>query len=148
MLFRSGSVGVVENRTADETSKQRLAEAEISVREVAIPKAQLEDLTLVRRDWGKIVRDLGGSIRPAFRETIVEPGGDNCLCIVFGSEDSYAIGSRATVLGTLETYIREHYGKDLYFKVRKRDAKEPMNTVYVSDEELKNAIHMDITIED
>lgn len=143
-----GSVGVVENRTADETSKQRLAEAEISVREVAIPKAQLEDLTLVRRDWGKIVRDLGGSIRPAFRETIVEPGGDNCLCIVFGSEDSYAIGSRATVLGTLETYIREHYGKDLYFKVRKRDAKEPMNTVYVSDEELKNAIHMDITIED
>lgn len=136
------------NYDGHEASKQQHAEIEIPVKEVVIPKAQLEDLTLIRRDWGKIVRDLGGSIRPAFRETTVEPGGDNCLCIVFGSEDSYAIGSRATVLSALEAYVREHYGKDLCFKVRKRDAQETMNTIYVSDEELKNAIHMDITIED
>lgn len=117
-------------------------------RQVAIPKAQLEDLELIRRDWGKIIRDLGGSVRPSFRDTVVEPSGEGCLCIVFSGEDSYAIGSRATVLGALETYVREHYGKDLYFKVRRRENGESLNTIYVSDEELKNAIHMDIVMEE
>ena len=117
-------------------------------RQVAIPKAQLEDLELIRREWGKIIRELGGSVRPSFRDTVVEPSGEGCLCIVFSSEDSYAIGSRATVLGALEAYVREHYGKDLYFKVRRRENGESLNTVYVSDEELKNAIHMDIVMEE
>lgn len=117
-------------------------------RQVAIPKAQLEDLELIRREWGKIIRELGGSVRPSFRDTVVEPSGEGCLCIVFSSEDSYAIGSRATVLGALEAYVREHYGKDLYFKVRRRENGESLNTVYVSDEELKNAIHTDIVMEE
>ncbi|MCI8865899.1 MAG: DNA polymerase III subunit gamma/tau [Lachnospiraceae bacterium] len=115
--------------------------------EVAIPKAQLEDLNLIRQDWGKIVRDLGTSIRPAFRETVVEPSGDGCLCVVFSSQANYAIGSRFTVLGALEAYVKERYGKEIYFKVRLRDNGERMNTIYVSDEELK-AIHMEITVED
>lgn len=122
--------------------------APVPPQSVVIPKAQLEDLNLIRRDWGKIVRELGGSIRPAFRETVVEPSGDSCLCIVFTSEESFAIGNRATVLGALEAYVKEHYGKEIYFKVRKRDTGESVNTIYVSDEELKNAIHMEITMED
>lgn len=115
---------------------------------VVLPKAQLEDLNLIRRDWGKIIRDLGGAIRPAFRETVVEPGGESCLCVVFSGEDGYAIGSRPTVIGALEDYVREHYGKELYFKVRKREAGEQTNQIYVSDEELKNAVHMEIEVED
>lgn len=116
--------------------------------QVVVPKAQLEDLNLIRQDWGKIVRDLGGAIRPAFRDAVLEPGGDSCLCVVFSSEDSYAIGSRPTVIGALEAYVRDHYGKELYFKVRQKDAGEQMNRIYVSDEELKDIVHMDITIED
>lgn len=127
---------------------ERLPEAGTFPQSVAIPKAQLEDLNLIRKDWGKIVRELGRAIRPAFRETVVEPSGDSCLCIVFSSEENYAIGNRATVLGELEAYVKEHYGKEIYFKVRKRDVRESMNTIYVSDEELKNAVHMEITIED
>lgn len=115
---------------------------------MAIPKAQLEDLNLIRKDWGKIVRDLGGSVRPAFRETILEPSGDDSLCIVFSSQENFNIGHRATVLGALEDYVREHYGRDIYFKVRMRGEGERTDTIYVSDEELKDAIHMEITIED
>lgn len=124
------------------------AEQELPPAQVAIPKAQLEDLNLIRQDWGKIVRDLGGAIRPAFRDTVLEPSGDSCLCIVFSGADSYAIGSRATVLGELEHYIKEHYGKELYFKVRMRNAGERLNTIYVSDEEVREAIHTEILIED
>ena len=124
------------------------AEAEISPQQVAIPKAQLEDLNLIRNEWGKIIRDLGGAIRPSFRDTVVEPSGESCLCIVFSGQDNYAIGSRPTVLGELEHYIEEKYGKTLYLKTRVKNAGERLNTIYVSDEELKEAIHMDITIED
>lgn len=124
------------------------AEPEVPPQQVTIPKAQLEDLNLIRNEWGKIIRDLGGAIRPSFRDTVVEPSGESCLCIVFSGQDNYAIGSRPTVLGELEHYIEEKYGKTLYLKTRVKHAGERLNTIYVSDEELKEAIHMDITIED
>lgn len=123
-------------------------EPEVPPQQVSIPKAQLEDLNLIRNEWGKIIRDLGGAIRPSFRDTVVEPSGESCLCIVFSGQDNYAIGSRPTVLGELEHHIEEKYGKTLYLKTRVKNAGERLNTVYVSDEELKEAIHMDITIED
>lgn len=115
---------------------------------VAIPKAQLEDLNLIRQDWGKIIRDQGGAIRPSFRDTVLEPSGESCLCIVFTSPENYAIGSRPIVLGELEKYIEQQYGKELYLKARLRHAGERLNTIYVSDDELKEAIHMEINIED
>lgn len=123
-------------------------EPEVPPQQVSIPKAQLEDLNLIRNEWGKIIRDLGGAIRPSFRDTVVEPSGESCLCIVFSGQDNYAIGSRPTVLGELEHHIEEKYGKTLYLKTRVKNAGERLNTIYVSDEELKEAIHMDITIED
>lgn len=116
--------------------------------QVKLPKAQLEDLNLIRQDWGKIVRDLGGAIRPSFRDTVLEPSGDNCFCIVFTNPDSYAIGSRPTILGELETYVEQRYGKEIYFKARLKNAGERLNTIYVSDDELREAIHMEISMED
>lgn len=127
-----------------------LPETPVSVppREVAISRAQLEDLQLIRNEWGKIVRNLGGVIRSCFRDTTVEPSGESCLCVVFGSLDNYEIGRRPTIMGELETYVKNTYGKDIYFKTRLIGNGERVDTVYVSDEELKNRIHMDITIED
>ncbi len=115
---------------------------------VSLPAAQLEDLNLIRNEWGKIVREMGMSIRPSFRDTVVEPSGESCLCIVFSNAGNYAIGSRPSVLGDLERRIEEVYGKKLYLKSRLAGAGERLDTIYVSDEELRQNIHMDITIED
>lgn len=60
---------------------------------MTLPKAQLEDLNLIRNEWGKIVREMGMSIRPSFRETVVEPAGDSCLCIVFSDAMNFSMGS-------------------------------------------------------
>ncbi len=38
-------------------------EPEVPREQVALPKAQYEDLELIRNEWGKIVRTLGGVIR-------------------------------------------------------------------------------------
>lgn len=115
---------------------------------VVLPEAQLEDLNLVRNEWGKIVKDLGGPIRASFRDTVVEPAGDSCLCVVFTDQSNFIIGSRPTTLGDIERYVEEHYQKSIYFKARLRGGGERLDTIYVSDEELKENIHMDIIIED
>ncbi len=103
---------------------------------------------MIRNEWGKIIRSLGGVIRSSFRDTLVEPSGDSCLCVVFGNPDNYEIGRRPTIMGELENYVKNTYGKDIYFKTRLLGNGERADTIYVSDEELKNRIHMDITIED
>lgn len=124
------------------------ASAYIPPETVSLPSAQVEDLNLIRNEWGKIVREMGMSIRPSFRDTVVEPSGDSCLCIVFSNAANYAIGSRPSVLGDLERHIEEVYGKKLYLKSRLAGAGERFDTIYVSEEDLRKNIHMDITIED
>ncbi len=146
-MGNTGITGVSADSSARNTSGSGIDSSEIP-QKVAIPKAQLEDLNLIRQDWGRIIRDLGGAIRPSFRDTVLEPSGDSCLCIVFSGPDSYAIGSRPTVLGELEKYIEQQYGKEMYFKARLKNAGERLNTIYVSDEELRQAIHMEISMED
>lgn len=123
-------------------------EEELKEETVELPADQLEDLNLIRQDWRKIIEDIGGPIRPSFRDTALEPGGDSCLCIVFSDQQNYDIGSRPTVLGQLEKYIEKQYGKKLYFKARMKNTGEHLKTIYVGDSELKKAIHMDIAIED
>ena len=115
---------------------------------VSLPKAQLEDLNLIRNEWGKIVRDIGMSIRPSFRETVVEPAGEGCLCIVFNDSMNFGIGSRPSVLGELERYVESKYGKSIYFKARLRESGERLDTRYVTDEELASKIRMEVSIED
>ena len=125
-----------------------LESREAEPRTVTLPKAQLEDLNLIRNEWGKIVREMGMSIRPSFRETVVEPAGDSCLCIVFSDAMNFSMGSRPSILGDLERYVEQAYGKSIYFKARLRESGERLDTRYITDEELRENIHMDITIED
>lgn len=115
---------------------------------VELPPGQLEDLNMVRNEWGKIIRQIGGSIRPSFRNTVVEPAGESCLCVVFTSPEAYAIGSRPTVLGEIERYVEAAYGKAIYFKARLAGAGERFDTIYVNRRELEEKIHMDIQEED
>lgn len=125
-----------------------LESREAGSRTVTLPKAQLEDLNLIRNEWGKIVREMGMSIRPSFRETVVEPAGDSCLCIVFSDAMNFSMGSRPSILGDLERHVEQAYGKSIYFKARLRESGERLDTRYITDEELRENIHMDITIED
>lgn len=117
-------------------------------KQVSLPKGQLDDLNMVRNDWGKIIREIGGSIKSTFRNTVIEPGGNDCLCIVFSSAAGYDIGSRPVALGEIERFVEQKYGKAISFKARLAGGGERFDTIYVSDEELKANIHMDITIED
>lgn len=116
--------------------------------QVSLPPAQLEDLNLIRNEWAKIIRSAGGSARACFRDTVVEPGGEGCLTIVFLDSMSYDMGRRPTVIGQLEQLVQANYGKSIYFKTRLAGRGERLDTIYVTKEDLEDKIHMDITYED
>lgn len=114
---------------------------------VTISKAQYEDLMLIRGEWPKITRSMGGANRVALKDTVVEPAGDSCLCIVCLTEGNFSIVNRDAVLLELKAVVEQSYRKSIDFKARLETSGRAQSTVYVSDEDLK-VIHDNIEIED
>lgn len=126
------------------------AEAPSEPKTVSLPPAQYEDLMLMRKEWGRIasLSQLVGSIRLSLPKTSVEPAGEGCLCIVCTDENTFGIINREPELKNLQEVVQEKYKKTLQFKVRLESSAVPQRTVYVSDEDLKNAIHTDVIVEE
>ena len=132
------------------SSKTAVVETPPEPKKVSLPPAQYEDLMLMRKEWGRIasLSQLVGSIRLSLPKTSVEPAGEGCLCIVCTDENTFGIINREPELKNLQEVVQEKYKKTLQFKVRLESSAVPQRTVYVSDEDLKNAIHTDVIVED
>lgn len=132
------------------SSKTAVVETPPEPKKVSLPPAQYEDLMLMRKEWGRIasLSQLVGSIRLSLPKTSVEPSGEGCLCIVCTDENTFGIINREPELKNLQEVVQEKYKKTLQFKVRLESSAVPQRTVYVSDEDLKNAIHTDVIFEE
>lgn len=132
------------------SSKTAVVETPPEPKTVSLPSAQYEDLMLMRKEWGRIasLSQLVGSIRLSLPKTSVEPAGEGCLCIVCTDENTFGIINREPELKNLQEVVQEKYKKTLQFKVRLESSAVPQRTVYVSDEDLKNAIHTDVIVEE
>lgn len=132
------------------SSKTAVVETPPEPKTVSLPPAQYEDLMLMRKEWGRIasLSQLVGSIRLSLPKTSVEPAGEGCLCIVCTDENTFGIINREPELKNLQEVVQEKYKKTLQFKVRLESSAVLQRTVYVSDEDLKNAIHTDVIVEE
>ena len=132
------------------SSKTAVVETPPEPKTVSLPPAPYEDLMLMRKEWGRIasLSQLVGSIRLSLPKTSVEPAGEGCLCIVCTDENTFGIINREPELKNLQEVVQEKYKKTLQFKVRLESSAVPQRTVYVSDEDLKNAIHTDVIVEE
>lgn len=132
------------------SSKTAVVETPPEPKTVSLPPAQYEDLMLMRKEWRRIasLSQLVGSIRLSLPKTSVEPAGEGCLCIVCTDENTFGIINREPELKNLQEVVQEKYKKTLQFKVRLESSAVPQRTVYVSDEDLKNAIHTDVIVEE
>ena len=132
------------------SSKTAVVETPPEPKTVSLPPAQYEDLMLMRKEWGRIasLSQLVGSIRLSLPKTSVEPAGEGCLCIVCTDENTFGIINREPELKNLQEVVQEKYKKTVQFKVRLESSAVPQRTVYVSDEDLKNAIHTDVIVEE
>lgn len=116
---------------------------------VILPKAQYEDLMLIRGEWQKIGKQIGGSVRAAFRETEVEPAGDAAMAIICASVTSFSIINREPVLAEIKSIVEKSHGKTMDFVTRLNDVRSAQSTVYtVSDEDMKVIHEIDVVYED
>lgn len=147
-LQKLASLAPVAGQAA--SSKTAVVETPPEPKTVSLPPAQYEDLMLMRKEWGRIasLSQLVGSIRLSLPKTSVEPAGEGCLCIVCTDENTFGIINREPELKNLQEVVQEKYKKTLQFKVRLESSAVPQRTVYVSDEDLKNAIHTDVIVEE
>ena len=147
-LQKLASLAPAAGRAA--SSKTAVVETPPEPKTVSLPPAQYEDLMLMRKEWGRIasLSQLVGSIRLSLPKTSVEPAGEGCLCIVCTDENTFGIINREPELKNLQEVVQEKYKKTLQFKVRLESSAVPQRTVYVSDEDLKNAIHTDVIVEE
>ena len=147
-LQKLASLAPAEGQAA--SSKTAVVETPPEPKTVSLPPAQYEDLMLMRKEWGRIasLSQLVGSIRLSLSKTSVEPAGEGCLCIVCTDENTFGIINREPELKNLQEVVQEKYKKTLQFKVRLESSAVPQRTVYVSDEDLKNAIHTDVIVEE
>lgn len=130
-----------------DSAEGALSKTEEPVKTIALPKAQYEDLMLLRKEWGQVGRLMGGAVRAALRDTSVEPAGESGLCIVCPDESNFSIIDRENVLSELKAAVDQKYGKDIEFRVRLEASPPGRSTMYISEEDLK-VIHDDILIED
>lgn len=127
--------------------QQKPGKAEEPAKTVSLPKAQYEDLMLMRGEWQKVSRMMGGAVRVALRDTEVEPAGDSCLSITFSDAGNFSIVNRESVMQELKEAVEKTYGKSIDFKASLNDSGKKSTTLYVSDDDLK-VIHDDIVVED
>lgn len=137
-----GALGQVEGQ-----GDLKQPDSESSVKQVALPRAEYEDLMLIRGDWQKIAKQLGGSNRAALQGTVVEPAGEGRLAVVCGDINSFSIVNREQVLEELKVQAEKTYGKTLEFTARFNETGRPASTAYVSEEDL-GVIHDEIVYED
>lgn len=115
---------------------------------VVLPKAQYEDLTLIRGEWQKIIRKTSGPLRVSLRGTEVEPAGDGCLCIVFTELNNYSIVSRDASISEIKALVEADYKKVIDFRTRLNESGKTDNTIYASEEEIREKIHFPVETED
>ncbi len=86
-----------------------------------------EDFKLIKHNWEGILQELGGVIRPCFRDTMLESNGKDCVTIVFYNPENYNIGRRPSILNEIEKHIKVHYGKEIFLKTRLENENEQLN---------------------
>ena len=122
-------------------------EAPAEPKTVSLPKAEYDDLMLIRKEWPKIVSMLGRSLGTVLRDSFVKPNGESRMSILIEDPMHCQIAGTEQHLGEIRKLVADRYGKDIDFSVKSRGGEQPADTTYVTDEDL-SVIHMDIIQED
>lgn len=116
--------------------------------QVTLPKAQYEDLMLLKAEWKNIAAEADGANRAALMDSYLMPNqGNGSMNIVFESKARYMMVSREEVLNQLREIVARRYHKDIEFRTVLTSDAKMRNTIYVTDEDLKK-INIEIEMED
>lgn len=117
---------------------------------VSLPRAQYEDLMLLKREWGNLSRELsGGPLRNAALNSRVYPArGKSGMVIATKSKASYNIISEPEAISEIEALVARRYQREIHFQVENSSDGSKESTVYVMESDLER-IHFPVeTVEE
>lgn len=135
------SAGTSAPGTALSQTKQQPAEERVK-----LPKAQYEDLMLLKKNWKNIASAMpDGLLRTAFSNSWVNPDrAGNGMIIYTKSHSGYDMISSEAALREVQSVVSEKYKKEIEFHAVFADNDASRNTIYVQDEELAEKIHFEV----
>ncbi len=114
---------------------------------IVLPTADIEQLRLLEKDWKDILDAVGMTAKETLKDVKLEPFGEGSLAMVFHDRAAFDMGSRESVCRSVESYIASAYQMQVRLEARLTAAEEYRNKRFVTEEELKQKINMDIIIE-
>lgn len=148
VIKQSGSPVSMDNAAFSEGAT--LSKEEGIDQSIKLPRAQYEDLQLLKKEWRKIAAEMpSGLLRSTVAESWVYPNKEKTgMMIATKSKAGYNIISDTENLKLIQSIVSEKYGKDIEFRATQTNTEESRNTVYVMEEDLKQ-INFDIeTVDD
>ena len=114
---------------------------------VVLPAAQLQQLKLLEGDWKEIIGAVGLTAKDTLKDVILEPQDEGRLLLVFHDLKTFDLGSRDSVLRSVESYIASAYQLQVRLTARLVAAEEYVGKRFVTEDELKQKINIDIIME-
>lgn len=113
-----------------------------------LPRAQYDDLMLLKKEWHRILAQLEASSRIAFSDAAVVPSQtEGAMNLVFNNKTRYLMASREEVLQQLRAVIESKYQRRLELRTVLSEEAVSDNIQYVTEEDLQK-IQMEIETED
>ena len=114
---------------------------------VVLPPAQIEQLRLLLQDLKEIICAVGLTAKTTLSGVRLEPLEEGRLLLVFHDAAAFDMGSRDSVLRSLESYIASAYQIQIHLETRLVAPEEYVSKCFVTEEELKQKFNVDIIME-
>ena len=110
-----------------------------------LPKAIPEDVQQAVAAWNSILQELPGLMKGYLKSARLTLGGDNVLMVVLEDERAASYLNMEEHKKELEDAIARRVESQVDVRIQLNETNRPFEETYV---DLKDVIHMDITIED
>jgi len=114
---------------------------------IVLPPAQLNELRLLQKDWKEIIGAVGATAKTTLANVKLEPMDEGQLMLVFHDQQAHFMGSRPSVLQSVENYIATVYQIQVHLQAKLVAQNEYTRKRYVTEEELKQKFNVDIIME-
>lgn len=114
---------------------------------VVLPKAQIDTLRLLDKEWKGIIGAVGRSARTTLDDVKLEPQGEGQLLLIFHDRNKYDMGSRSSMLKDVEAYIASAFQVEVKLSARLVAEEEYTRKRYITEDELKQKFNVDIIME-
>ena len=114
---------------------------------IVLPQAQINELRLLQKDWKEIIGAVGGTAKTTLANVKLEPMDEGQLMLVFFDPQSHFMGSRPSILQSVENYIATAYQIQVHIQAKLVAQNEYTRKRYVTEEELKQKFNVDIIME-